>query len=133
MIIHGVPKLSSDNVAKVIPAIVKKLNIHCDTTEFTVNQIITKKKTQLLLIKFNFIETKFKFMKAIKEQGGLTTDQIGIVGRSKKIVFTNHLTFYNLDLIQQSQTLKKIINLNLSGSNLVLFLLGNIKIRKFTA
>lgn len=106
MIIHGLPKLSSENIAKVIPAITKKLNIKSDTTEFTVNQIITKAKTQLLLVKFNYIESKFKFIKAIKEQG-LTTDQIGIVGKSKKIVFTNHLTFYNLDLLQQSQILKK--------------------------
>lgn len=105
MIIHGVPKLSTESMAKVIPAISKKLNMKCDTTELTVNQIITKNKTQLLLVKCNFIESKIEFMKLLKEQG-LTTDQIGISGKSRKIFFTNDLTFFNLDLLKQSQILK---------------------------
>lgn len=107
MVIHMIPKLDKESVVTVIPTIAKELKINCESADdYTVNQIITKKKTYLLLVKFNKYEMKLKFMKAIKETG-LTTDQIGIAGPSKQIFFTNHLTFYNLNLLHQSQILKK--------------------------
>lgn len=106
LIIQSIPKLKIESLEKVVPAIAKSLNVNCNSTEYTVNQIFTKKKTNLLLVKFNSLDLKLKFMKAIKSQG-LTTDQIGIVGKSRKVFFTNHLTYYNLDLLQKSQVLKK--------------------------
>lgn len=106
LIIQSIPKLSSENLGKVVPAIVKALKIECNPTEYTVNQIVTKKKTYLLLVKFRIFGLKQKFMNAIKVNG-LTTDQIGISGQSRKIFFTNHLTFYNLNLLHESQILKK--------------------------
>lgn len=106
LIIHGVPKLTNEGVVKVIPAIVKSLKLSCPPVDYTVTQIVTKKKTSLLLVKFNNSDLKLKFIKAIKDQG-LTTDQIGIVGKSRKIFFTHHLTYDNLNLLQQSQILKK--------------------------
>lgn len=105
LIIQSVPKISKESVAQVIPTIATIFKINCESTDYSVNQIITKNKKHLLLVKFNVFEMKMKFMKAIKEYG-LTTDQIGVSGTSKKIFFTNHLTFYNLNLIKQSKILK---------------------------
>lgn len=106
LIIQSIPKLKTESLEKVVPAIAKSLNVNCNSSEYTVTQILTKKKTNLLLVKFNTLDLKLKFMKSIKGHG-LTTDQIGIVGHSRKIFFTNHLTYYNLDLLQKSQVLKK--------------------------
>lgn len=106
LIIQSISKLATESLEKVVPAIAKALNVNCNSTEYTVTQIVTKKKSYLLLVKFNCMELKLKFMKAIKSQG-LTTDQIKISGKSRKIFFTNHLTYYNLDLLQKAQVLKK--------------------------
>lgn len=106
LIIQSIPKLTAESLGKVVPAIVKALKVDCNSTDYTVTQILTKKKTNLILVKFNNLELKLKCLKAIKDQG-LTTDQIGVGGKSRKIFFTNHLTYYNLDLLQKSQVLKK--------------------------
>lgn len=50
LVIQMIPKLDKESVVTVIPTIAKELNIDCDSADYTVNQIITKKKIHLLLV-----------------------------------------------------------------------------------